>query len=569
MSDKDNPETPTSNTFHKITVLQKRVPQLFGLLALFVGLIDLVILTLPFTHELFIARLSGLPGVFRGPAVLSTVAVSLGLILIADGLARRKRRAFFVATALLVVVVANRVALYRNDAIGILGLAVPLLLLLALLASHSLFDAKAAPQSLRRALARTLFGGALAWLLSVLVVWMRLSELKQPWSWSIYFSEGVPGLVGIVTPLTIDDHIRSTVTYFALAGLGLGFIGSMFYVLLRSHKPTALSLAQEAIKLRSLFDSTDQSDSLSYFALRDDKLMCWSRDRRACIVYRVELGVALAGGDPIGDQDAWPAAIHEFVSLAHSYGWLVAVVSASEHGAQLWEQHAGFTSLQMGDEAVVNTAAFSLVGRPMKNVRNAVTRAKRRGYSVDVRRLKDLPSAEVIELDHLSSAWRVGKTERGFSMALGRVDQVRDPDVLAVRTYIDGVLHGFMTFVPWGSNGASLDFMRRHPDATNGINELMLSEFIEWSKSNGVEQISLNFTTFRKLLESGSSDESNALTKLGRWGLLLVSRYIQIETLHRFNAKFGPVWQPRYLVFESRREFVRAGLSALAAEGFL
>jgi len=569
MSDQNHPEAAISTTAHRVTLIQKRVPKLFGLLALLVGLIDLAILMLPFTHELFIKRLSGLPGVFRGPAVLSTVAVSLGLILIADGLARRKRRAYFISAALLLVVVANRIALYRNDAIGILGLALPLILLVTLLASHSLFDAKAAPQSLRRALARTLLGGAIAWLLSVFLVWMRLREIRQPWSWSTYFSDGVPGLVGIVTPLTSDDHIRSTVTYFALSGLGLGFIGSMFYVVLRSHKPTALSLAQEAITLRSLYDSTDQSDSLSYFALRDDKLMCWSPDRRACIVYRVELGVALAGGDPIGAEDAWPAAMQEFVSFAHSYGWLVAVVSASERGAELWARHAGLTSLQMGDEAVVNTAAFSLVGRPMKNVRNAVTRAKRRGYSVDVHRLRDLPSADVVELHRLSSAWRVGKTERGFSMALGRVDQDRDPDVLAVRTYIDGALHGFMTFVPWGNNGASLDFMRRHPDATNGVNELMLAEFIEWSKTNGIEQISLNFTTFRKLLESGSSDESNALTKLGRWGLLLASRYIQIETLHRFNAKFGPVWQPRYLVFESRREFLRAGLSALAAEGFL
>jgi len=569
MSDSDNPEARITNPARNINRIQQRVPALFGLLTLLVGLIDLVMLTVPFTHELFIRRLSDLPGVIRGPAVLSTFAVSLGLILIADGLARRKRQAFAITTVLLGIVVTNRIILYRNDAIGTLRLAIPLTILVSLVASHSLFDAKPAPQSLRRALNRLLFGGIVVWLLSVLVVWTRLRELRQQWSWSTYFSDGVPGLVGIVTPITAQDHIRSEATYFALAGLGLGFIASVFYLVLRSHKPEGLSLAQETLKLRALYDSTGSGDSLSYFALRDDKLMCWSPDGRACIVYRVELGVALAGGNPIGDEGAWPEVMREFVNLAHSYGWLVAVVSASERAAELWAKCEGFTSLQMGDEAVVETAAFSLVGRPMKNVRNAVTRAKRRGYRVDVRRLNEIPSTEVVELDALASSWRVGKTERGFSMALGRVDQARDPNVLAVRTYVDGSLHGFMTFVPWGSDGASLDFMRRHPDATNGINDLMLSEFIVWSKSNGIAHISLNFTTFRKLLERGSSDSSNPLTKVGRWGLLLASRYIQIETLHRFNAKFGPVWQPRYLVFESRREFVRAGLSALAAEGFL
>jgi lysyl-tRNA synthetase class 2 len=569
MSDSGNPKATYSNSTHKIEHIQKLAPKIFGLLTLIVGLIDLAMLTLPFTHELFIKRLSGLPGVVRGPAVLSTFAVSLGLILIADGLARRKQRAFAVASAMLIVVVINRVVLYQNDAIDLLRLALPLAILIALLASHSVFDAKPAPRSLRRAMTMTIYGGALTGLLSVAVVWMRLRELKQPWSWTTYFSDGVPGLVGIITPLTAADHIRSDMTYFALAGLGLGFIGSVFYIVLRSHKPEGLSGAEEAAKLRALYESSDGGNSLSYFALRDDKLMSWSPDGRACIVYRVELGVALAGGDPIGDEGSWAAAMREFVTFAHSYGWLVGVIAASEHAAELWAKHEGFTRLQMGDEAVVDTFAFSLVGRPMKNVRNAVTRAKRRGYEVDVHRLHELSSAEVIELDRLASEWRVGKTERGFSMALGRVDQARDPNVLAVRTFVDGTLHGFMTFVPWGSDGASLDFMRRHADASNGINELMLSEFIEWTKSNGVKRLSLNFTTFRKLLERGSSDESSPLTRLGRWGLLLASRYIQIETLHRFNAKFCPEWQPRYLVFESRREFLRAGLSALAAEGFL
>jgi lysylphosphatidylglycerol synthetase-like protein (DUF2156 family) len=44
---------------------------------------------------------------------------------------------------------------------------------------------------------------------------------------------------------------------------------------------------------------------------------------------------------------------------------------------------------------------------------------------------------------------------------------------------------------------------------------------------------------------------------------------VQIETLLRFNAKFRPAWQPRYLRFESGRMLPRVALAALEAEAFL
>ena len=43
----------------------------------------------------------------------------------------------------------------------------------------------------------------------------------------------------------------------------------------------------------------------------------------------------------------------------------------------------------------------------------------------------------------------------------------------------------------------------------------------------------------------------------------------QIERLYRFNAKFFPRWEPRYVVYERRLGFPRVGLAALWAEGQL
>ena len=45
--------------------------------------------------------------------------------------------------------------------------------------------------------------------------------------------------------------------------------------------------------------------------------------------------------------------------------------------------------------------------------------------------------------------------------------------------------------------------------------------------------------------------------------------YFQIESLYRFNAKFGPRWEPRFLVFQRTRRLPRVGLAAMWIEGQL
>jgi lysyl-tRNA synthetase, class II len=51
--------------------------------------------------------------------------------------------------------------------------------------------------------------------------------------------------------------------------------------------------------------------------------------------------------------------------------------------------------------------------------------------------------------------------------------------------------------------------------------------------------------------------------------LLAASRFWQIDSLYRFNAKFQPQWEPRYLCYPSPADLPRVALAGLLAEAFL
>ena len=98
----------------------------------------------------------------------------------------------------------------------------------------------------------------------------------------------------------------------------------------------------------------------------------------------------LAGGDPLGDPEAWPGAIHAFLDEAARHAWVPAVMGCGEHAAEVWCREGELTALELGDEAIVEVADFSLKGRSMRNVRQMVNRVERSGYVAEVRRAGDV-----------------------------------------------------------------------------------------------------------------------------------------------------------------------------------
>ena len=133
----------------------------------------------------------------------------------------------------------------------------------------------------------------------------------------------------------------------------------------------------------------------------------------------------------------------------------------------------------------------------------------------------------------------------------------------------NGVLRAILHFVPWGTDGLSLDLMRRDKTAQAGLNDFLIVEAIKAAPGLGVKRVSLNFAMFRAALERGERIGAGPVLQAWRGLLVFVSRWFQIESLYKFNAKFCPVWEPRFFVFPGGRDAPRIALAALEAEAFL
>jgi lysyl-tRNA synthetase class 2 len=374
--------------------------------------------------------------------------------------------------------------------------------------------------------------------------------------------------VGVSGPLDYRTDRTSDLVARVLFGLGLLTVVVTLYLVLRPAEPQARLAPADEQRMRVLLDRFGERDSLGYFALRRDKSVIWSPTGKACVAYRVVSGVMLASGDPLGDPEAWPGAIEAFCDEARRHAWTPAVMGCSEQAGTAWSR-AGLDALELGDEAIVETASFSLEGRAMRNVRQAVARVERAGYDLSVRRVGDITDSERAEIRTAVRSWRGAETERGFSMALGRFGDPADAACVLVTAAKDGRLAALLHFVPWGTDGLSLELMVRDKQADNGMNEFLIAKLLGGCPLLGVERVSLNFAVFRSALARGERLGAGPVLRLWRSVLVFASRWFQIESLWRFNAKFQPIWEPRYVCYPTARDIPRIAVAALEAEAFI
>jgi lysyl-tRNA synthetase class 2 len=495
------------------------------------------------------------------PVAAHALALSAGVSLTILGvyLMRRRRRAWALTVAILVLAGALNLlkGLDGEEALACWGLAA------LLVWGRGAFTVVHEDSGWREPLTRSaaVLGGVLVASIATLVA---ISHWGTP---GLNLGRALTELGAALTlspgPIHYRDHFEWVPG--ALVVLWTGGLATVAWQLFRPLAgPRGLPPGELRPLARELVESHG-TDTLSFFKLRTDKHHFFDRSHRAFVGYRIEAGVLLVSGDPVGPAAAVPGLLRDLCGFAEARGLALGVVGASEEFAEA-ARGAGLGSFYIGDEAIVELAEFSLEGRAIRKLRQAVARVRKAGYTVALQAMGELVEAELRELEEVSARWRGEEPERGFSMAIDclRGEHLCESLVVVARD-AEGQVRGFLHFAPcYGRAAVSLGLMRRDRDTVNGLTEYLVVSAIEMLRERGIEEMSLNFAAFARWLRSPSGLVERTLGRL----VTLANPYFQIESLYRFNAKFSPRWQPRYLLYERRPlGFARTGLAAMSAEG--
>jgi len=559
------------------------------------------------------------------PSASHALLLGLVLLTLAHGLSRRRRVDWVLGLGLVVWSVLTEAESLATRAPGEPWRLVPLLLtLVSLIRSRERFPVEPDPHRLRQTVAVAGAGSATLLLLGGGGLFAErgrfAAPLSTPRDLGRQFLAAVAGNTGGVD----FDGPAWLLPGLALAS-GLALIAVLGSLSAAAPPPEPADSADRAA-MRELI-AHENADTLAPFALRYDKTYAFEPHGRAAIGYRVLAGMAVVGGDPIGAREAWPDAIDAFLAEAERRGWRPAVLGAGPQARELWAAR-GMRGFGIGDEVVIDVEKFSLNGRSMRNVRQAVQRTEHAGIWVSVIPERELSEELAAQLRRIHRAWLGRGTarrprpdadevpqgrEHGFAMNLDAMAEGRHPDSLLVVAFAaDGYAVAFQRYLVAGDAGPepalSLDVMPRHRVAPNGVNERLIVATIEYAAEHGFKIVSLNFAAFRTVLEAyrlgtgtgagtgtgnagnpgaaagagpaavtagaGAGGTANSrrtqrprlVPRLTRRAIHMLDPLIQVESLYRFNAKFRPGWLPRAVLVASWLDLPLFGVAAFGLE---
>ena len=260
------------------------------------------------------------------------------LALLAAALAARKRIAWWILVLYMVASIGWNVGdlitgdeTWMEEGGEVIGLVFHVAAIAFLVLARKEFWAKVRRGALVKAAAALAAGMAIG----ILVGWGLLElfpgTLERDYRLA-YAANRVVAFAGVDSAAFDGQHPHVFVN--ALLGLfGALALMAAAIVLFRSQRSENALTGEDESAIRGLLELYGKNDSLGYFSTRRDKAAVFAPSGRAAITYRVEVGVCLASGDPVGDPKSWPQAIEAWLGLCQEYGWAPGVMGASSAAA--------------------------------------------------------------------------------------------------------------------------------------------------------------------------------------------------------------------------------------------
>ncbi|MGL4256586.1 MAG: bifunctional lysylphosphatidylglycerol flippase/synthetase MprF, partial [Microbacterium sp.] len=283
------------------------------------------------------------------------------------------------------------------------------------------------------------------------------------------------------------------------------------------------------------------------------------------VAYQRRAGVALALADPLGPEASRAASVAEFIASAEHAGLVPCFFSAGE--ATRAAVPAGWRSLVVADDTIVDLPGLEFTGKRWNAVRTSINRAGREEMTFRMTRLADEPWGVKQQLRAISEVWvgDKGLPEMGFT--LGTLEQAEDPEVrLALAVSPAGDVDGFLSWLPvYGGDGAvrgwTLDLMRRRDGGFGPVMEYLIGSSARHFSDEGAEIMSLSGAP----LAHEYPPDAGAIAALSERLAGMLEPVYGFQSLHRFKSKFHPRYETMYLLFRDESDLTRIGAALTRA----
>lgn len=444
---------------------------------------------------------------------------------------------------------------FRHPLSLVLPLLLPIVLLLVVSGCRRLFAVSAPPGTYRRLALRLLVAGSVLAGLYV-VAGLILASGFTP----------VPGLLQLVAdvpdrflPLGYTLDIppaffpQSTSAVLLYEGTGVAFWAlTAALILLSFLQPAHSRNAADLNRARTIL-MAQESSPLSWMTTWPGNTYWFSASGNSFVAFRVSSGIALALGVPVGPTTELRASVEGFSRFCNDNGWTPCFYSVTRDVQEI-TAGSGWGSVQVALETILPLDSLTFKGKKFQDIRTALNKASKEGVRAEWVNYLKVRKAITNQIHAISEEWIAEKKMPEMGFTLGGIDELKDPEVRCLLAIDEHqVVHAVTSWLPVYRNGAivgwTLDFMRRRQSGFRTGIEFLIATAALTLKDEGYEIISLSGAPLARAREGPDAAPTLVLDRVLNWLGTSLEPVYGFRSLLAFKAKFGPRYEPLYMVY--------------------
>ncbi|MEG1312593.1 MAG: bifunctional lysylphosphatidylglycerol flippase/synthetase MprF [Romboutsia sp.] len=366
----------------------------------------------------------------------------------------------------------------------------------------------------------------------------------------------ISGKIKKIPLLNIDIQHTNIYIYKILTVSSIGFVASLIFlgILYYTNKFKdfpKISLSNYEKKIENILSNYKGAPLIHYIYL-NDKFLYLNKAEDVAIQYQIYANKVVVLGNPIGNKENFFDTIQNFYDLSDKYGYTPVFCSIDESMIPYLHE-TGYEFMKLGEDAGVNLNNFTLEGRKMKSVRNALSRVEKEGYTFEI--INPPFSNDFIrDIKVVSEEWLGDKKEKGFSVGFFDEKYLNRQPIAIVKNK-DNVIKGFTNLMPMYDDNytLSIDLMRFSNDTCNGIMDFIFVNLFKWAKENGYSKFNMGLAPLSNV---GTSKYSFLSEKIAAQVYSYGQHFYSFQGLKKFKEKYCDSWDSRYMAYKKKTSLV-------------